>query len=106
MKIKKVKQYSFPDSFILIIGYIRVYFHLPYRQTRRYHQSNCVGKSIPEYKRPAPSYSQICRRTNKLDIDINSQSIDDDDVVIIIAADSSGIKVTNRGLDGCKISGM
>jgi hypothetical protein len=38
---------------------------------------------------------QICRRTNKLDIDINS-SIDDDDY-IIIAADSTGIKVTNRG---------
>ncbi len=31
---------------------------------------------------------------------------DDDDVVIIIAADSTGIKVTNRGLNGCKISGM
>ena len=59
------------------------------------HQSNCVGKSIPEYKRPSPSYSQICRRTNKLDIDINS-SIESDDVVII-AADSTGIKVTNRG---------
>jgi hypothetical protein len=95
MKIRKAKS-TIPDSFILIIGHIRVYLHLPYRQTyRRNHQSNCVGKSIPEYKRPAPSYSQICRRTNKLDIDINS-SIDDDDVVII-AADSTGIKVTNRG---------
>ncbi len=31
---------------------------------------------------------------------------DDDDVVIIIAADSTGIKVTNRGLGGCEISGM
>ena len=71
---KKGKKYKFPDSFILIIGHIRVYFHLPYRQTyRRNHQSNCVGKSIPEYKRPAPSYSQICRRINKLDIDINSR---------------------------------
>ena len=30
---KKGKKYKFPDSFILIIGYIRVYFHLPYRQT-------------------------------------------------------------------------
>jgi hypothetical protein len=25
--------YSFPDSFILVIGYMRIYFHLPYRQT-------------------------------------------------------------------------
>ncbi len=31
---------------------------------------------------------------------------DDDDVVIIAAVDSTGIKVTNRGLGGCKISGM
>ena len=31
---KKGKPYSFPpDSFIHIIGYMRIYFHLPYRQT-------------------------------------------------------------------------
>ena len=54
-----------------------------------------IGKSIPEDKRP-PSYSQTCRRTNKLDININS-SIDDNDDVVIIAVDSTGIKLTNRG---------
>ena len=91
---KKGKKYKFPDSFILIISYIRVYLHLPYRQTEGLIKAT-IGKSIPEYKQPSPSYSQIYRRTNKLDIDINS-SIDDDDVVII-AADSTGIKVTNRG---------
>ena len=30
---KKGKPYSFPDFFIIIIGYIRIYFHLSYRQT-------------------------------------------------------------------------
>lgn len=30
---KKGKPYSFPNSFILVIGYMRIYFHLPYRQT-------------------------------------------------------------------------
>ena len=89
---KKGKKYKFPDSFILIISYIRVYFHLPYRQTEGIIKAT-IGKSIPDYKQP-PSYSQICRRTNKLDIDINS-GIDGD--VVIIAADSTGIKVTNRG---------
>jgi Transposase DDE domain len=105
MKIRKAKS-TIPDSFILIISHIRVYFHLPYRQTEGIIKAT-VGKSIPEYKRP-PSYSQICRRINKLDIDINSSiDDDDDDVVIIIArADSTGIKVTNRGLGGCKISGI
>jgi hypothetical protein len=101
MKIRRAKS-TIPDSFILIIGHIRVYLHLPYRQTEGIIKATVVGKSIPEYKQPSPSYSQICRRTNKLDIDINS-SIDDD--VVIIAADSTGIKVTNRGLGGCKISG-
>ncbi len=96
MKIRKAKS-TIPDSFILIIGYIRVYFHLPYRQTEGIIKAT-IGKSIPEYKQPAPSYPQICRRTNKLDIDINSGDDGiDNDVVIIIAADSTGIKVTNRG---------
>ncbi len=105
MKIRKAKS-TIPDSFILIISYIRVYFHLPYRQTEGIIKAT-IGKSIPEYKQPAaPSYPQICRRTNKLDIDINSGDDGiDNDIVIIIAADSTGIKVTNRGLDGCKING-
>ncbi len=97
MKIRKAKS-TIPDSFILIISYIRVYFHLPYRQTEGIIKAT-IGKSIPEYKQPAaPSYPQICRRTNKLDIDINSGDDGiDNDIVIIIAADSTGIKVTNRG---------
>ncbi len=74
---------TIPDSFILIIGYIKVYLHLPYRQTEGIIKAT-IGKNLPDH----PCYSQICKRTNKLDIDINS-SIDDDyddDVVIIIAA--------------------
>ena len=59
---KKGKPYSFPDSFIHIIGYIRIYFHLPYRQTEGIIKA--TGKNIPDH----PSYSQICRRVNKLDI--------------------------------------
>jgi hypothetical protein len=93
MKIRKAKS-IIPDSFILIISHIRVHLHLPYRQTEGLIKAT-IGKSIPRYKQPSPSYSQICRRTNKLDIDINS-SMDDDDVVII-AVDITGIKVTNRG---------
>ena len=104
MKIKKGKPYSFPDSFILIIGYMRIYFHLPYRQTEGLIKS--AGKNLlPNY----PSYSQICirrrrrrrRGLNQLDISI-MRSDDDDDDDIIIAIDSTGIKVTNRGLSGNK----
>ncbi len=87
---KEGKKYKFPDSFILIIGYIKIYFHLPYRQTEGIIKAT-VGKSLPNH----PSYLQICRRVNKLDISCNR--LDDDDESIVITIDSTGIKVTNRG---------
>ncbi len=87
-----MQKVQFPDSFILIIGHIKVYLHLPYRQTEGIIKA--AGKNLPDH----PCYTQICRRINKLDIDINNSiDDDDDDVVIIIAVDSTGIKVTNRG---------
>jgi len=55
-----------------------------------------------------PSYSQICRRVNKLDISTKRSDDDDDDddeKDIIIAIDSIGIKVTNR-VNGCKRNGI
>jgi hypothetical protein len=91
---KNGKKYQFPDSFILAIGHIRVYFHLPYRQTEGIIKA--TGKFLPDH----PSYSQICRRVNKLDIttsnrlDDNNDNNNDD---IVIAIDSTGIKITNRG---------
>jgi len=89
---KKGKPYSYPESFIVVIGYIRVYFHLPYRQTEGIIKA--TGKNLPDQ----PSYSQICRRVNKLAISSKrSYDGDDDDKDIIIAIDSTGIKVTNRG---------
>jgi hypothetical protein len=90
---KKGKPYSFPDSFILIIGYMRTLFHLPYRQTEGIIKA--TGKSIPDH----PSYGHICKRINKLNVHIDNSKIDDDDDDddIIIAVDSTGIKITNRG---------
>ncbi len=91
---KKGKKYQFPDSFILVIGYMRIHFHLHNRQTEGIIKA--TGKNLPSH----PSYGHICKRINKLnDICINSSSkdcnIDNDD--LIIAIDSTGIKVTNRG---------
>jgi hypothetical protein len=42
---KKGKPYSFPDSFIFIIGYMRIYFRLPYRQTEGIIKA--TGKNLP-----------------------------------------------------------
>ena len=35
MNLGKVGEpYDYPDSFIQLLGYMRAYFHLPYRQTQ------------------------------------------------------------------------
>jgi IS5 family transposase len=92
-KDKEGRKFVYPDSFIKLLGYMRVYFHLPYRQTEgvvREHASN----TLPS----VPDYSRICRRINKLNITISS---DDESSVhvdnFVIAIDSTGVKVTNRG---------
>ena len=91
---KEGRKFVYPDSFIKLLGYMRAYFHLPYRQTEgvvREHASNTLP-SIPDY------YSNINRRINRLDIkiddDANKSSLHDDHFVIAI--DSTGIKVSNR----------
>ena len=107
---KKGGKFVYPDSFILAIGYMRIYFHLPYRQTEGIIKA--TGKSLPKH----PSYGHICKRVNKLNdgsggssingggssingggssINGGGSSTDDNDPVI--AVDSTGIKVTNRG---------
>jgi hypothetical protein len=84
---KEGAAYRYPDSFVQLLGYMRVYFHLPYRHTEgvvRAHANNKV---------PAiPDYSTINRRINKLDIKLNNRIGND----IVIVLDSTGIKVTNR----------
>jgi hypothetical protein len=90
-KNKNGKPFIFPDSFILVIGYIRISFHLPYRQMEGIIKA--TGKRLPAN----PSYGHICKRMNKLTVNIKKDNTDDDDGYIIIAVDSTGIKVTNRG---------
>jgi len=91
---KKGKPFVFPNSFILVIGYIRYSFHLPYRQTEGIIKA--TGKRLPS---KSPSYGHICKRINILNIDIKRDKTvdDDDDDYIIVSIDSTGIKVTNRG---------
>jgi len=89
---KKGKPFTFPDSFILVIGYIRYSFHLPYRQTEGIIKA--TGKSLPGNP---PIYGHICKRINRLNIDIKRDRTDDEDDDLIISIDSTGIKVTNRG---------
>jgi hypothetical protein len=93
---KEGRKFIYPDSFIKLLGYMRVYFHLPYRQTEgvvREHASNTLP-SIPNY------YSNISRRINRLDIKISLDDTDKSNLHadnFVIAIDSTGLKVTNRG---------
>ena len=80
--------YNYPDSFMQLLGYMRAYFHLPYRQTQGVVIAH-ASKKVPGI----PDYSTISRRINKLEIKINERLGND----IVIALDSTGIKVANRG---------
>ena len=43
--------FRYPNTFLLLLGYAKVYFHLPYRQTEGITQAHTKGKvpSIPIY---------------------------------------------------------
>ncbi|MEM3107497.1 MAG: transposase, partial [Candidatus Nitrosotenuis sp.] len=58
------RKYQFPDSFMKILGYVKVYFGLGYRQTegliRTYHDIPAI-----------PDHTIIHKRINKLKIQLN-----------------------------------
>ena len=89
---KRGGQYHYPDSFIQLLGYMRAYFHLPYRQAEGVVITH-AGNKIPSI----PNYSPINRRINNQDIRISERHEVGNDDDIIIALDGPGIKVANRG---------
>ncbi len=92
-KDKVGEPFHYPNTFLLLLGYAKVYFHLPYRQTEGIAQGHAKGK-VPSI----PNYSTINRRVNRLDIKIkDNKSKEFEDKYITIAIDSTGIKVTNGG---------
>ena len=94
-KEKVGEPFHYPNTFLLLLGYAKVYFHLPYRQTEGIAQGHANGK-VPSI----PDYTTISRRINRLDIKINdtdSKNKQFKDEYIVIAIDSTGINVTNRG---------
>ncbi|HXT83941.1 MAG TPA: IS5 family transposase [Verrucomicrobiae bacterium] len=87
--------FHYPNTFLLLLGYAKVYFHLPYRQTEGIAQGHAKGK-VPSI----PDFTTINRRINRLNIKIKNTTDDSKefkDEYTIIAIDSTGIKVTNRG---------
>ena len=94
-KDKVGEPFHYPNTFLLLLGYAKAYFHLPYRQTEGIAQGHAKGK-IPSI----PDFTTICKkRIKRLDIKIkdDGKNKEFEDEYIIIAIDSTGIKVTNRG---------
>ena len=92
---KEGASYVYSNTFVQLLGYMRIYFHLLYRQTEG------VERAHAQQNTSIPDYSTINRCINKLDIKINERIGND----IVIVLDSTGIKITNRG-DGRHINGM
>jgi hypothetical protein len=70
---KEGASYRYPDSFVQLLGYMRVYFHLPFRQTEGVVTAH-AGKKAPSI----PDYSTINRRVNKLvSLDVTSEEVYD-----------------------------
>ncbi len=86
--------FRYPNAFLLLLlGYAKAYFHLPYQQTEGIAQGHAKGK-VPSI----PDFTTINRRINKLNIPINTDKDKvSKDEYVIIAIYSYGIKVTNRG---------
>ena len=95
-KDKVGEPFHYPNTFLLLLGYAKVYFHLPCRQTEGIAQGHAKDK-VPSI----PDYTTISRRINRLNIKVEDATIADKestkDNYIIIAINHPGIKVTNRG---------
>jgi hypothetical protein len=82
------KPFDYPESLIKLLAVVHAYL-LPYRQSEGFTRALMRHTSLK-----APDFTSIAWRVAKMDVSIDDK-IDSDDIVI--AADSSGIKVANRG---------
>jgi len=87
---KKDRKFDYLDSFMKLLGYARVCFGLPFRQTEG--MIRAYSRRIPA----VPDFTSIHKRVNKLDITIDNSIDDNSENNILLAIDSTGIKVANR----------
>jgi len=89
---KEGARFRFPNGFVRLLGFIRLLFHLPYRQTEGF-----VG-ALSRYIEglTAPDYTTLHRRLNRLNVNLGLDDIQPD-TPITLAVDASGIKVANSG---------
>ena len=81
-KCKIGEPFHYPDTFVLLLGYAKAYFHLPYRQTEGIVKGH-AGDKLPSI----PDFSTINRRVNRLDAKIENKNTDMGNGYTIIAID-------------------
>jgi hypothetical protein len=84
--------YHYPESFIRLLCFIRLLFHLPYRQSEGFIRA--LARYVDGLQ--VPDYSTICRRVNRLNLSLEDTLIRSNSPVTI-AVDASGVKVHNSG---------
>jgi IS5 family transposase len=89
---KNGEPYHYPESYMRLLAFIRLLFHLPYRQEEGF--VTFLSKYVEGLK--VPDYSTIDRRVNRLDVSLD-ESLIKSNAPVSIAVDSSGVKVHNGG---------
>ena len=89
---KRGRPFQYPESFIAWMARIHIFLQMPYRQMEGFVRK--LATFIPSLK--AADYTTLFRRIKNLDLslDVLPEILADD---LIVGADSTGIKVTNRG---------
>jgi hypothetical protein len=89
---KEGARFRFPDSFIQLLGFIRLMFHLPYRQAEGFIEA--LSRYIEGLT--APDYTTLNKRLNRLNVELGLEDIQPDEP-LTLAVDASGLKVANSG---------
>lgn len=84
------KPFEYPESFLTMLAVVHAYL-LPYRQLEGF--TRALTRHVDGLN--APDYTSIAWRVTRMAVTIDPLLEKEDDIVI--AADSSGIKVANRG---------
>jgi len=89
---KRGRPFLYPEGFIAGMVRIRVFLQIPYRQMEGFVRN--LATFIPRLK--AADYTTLFRRIKSLDnsLFVAPELLAED---IVVAADNTGIKVTNRG---------
>jgi len=89
---KNGEPYHYPESYMRLLAFIRLLFHLPYRQEEGF--VTFLSKHVEGLR--VPDYSTIDRRVNRLEVSLEDSLIKSN-APVSIAVDASGIKVHNSG---------